>query len=113
MHGGQILLDGKRIGWITSTADGKRIFISPRKRQDHYFRNLAGWALSKNVLNFLKSNDFAEIHLRIGLRETLISQMSDWTNYGIDIHYPPFEPQKVLPEKFFKKKWITLTQLFE
>ena len=111
MHGGQILLDGRRIGWITSTADGKRIFKSPRRRIPHFFRIFSGWGLSEQWLQYLEKNNFEEIHLQISDRETLVSQLKDWRIHGIPYQKSPFEEQIILPEKYFTKHMLSLSQL--
>lgn len=113
MHGNQVRLDGRRIGWITRTMDEKRVFISPRNRPEHFFRIFKGWALSRDVLNFLEQNNFDEVHLRIGKRETLISSLSIWREHGIPYQKLPFEPQIVLPETFMTKKMLSLSEVME
>ncbi|MBA7491661.1 hypothetical protein ES702_02209 [subsurface metagenome] len=110
----QIWLDDRMLGWITTTMDGKKVFVSPRNRQHHYFRKHGGFGLSEDVLEFLRRNLFDEVHLRIGKRETLISKLSYWNIYGIKYHKKPeFEPQIILPEKHMKKKMLSLSEVME
>lgn len=106
---------------MTKTADGKKIYISPRNRigkgkkgKGHYFEKFMGYAVAESVLEFLKRNMFDQIHLRItGGRETLISDLDVWFQKGHKYHKKPYEPQIVLPEKFMQKKTLTLSQLME
>lgn len=109
----QVWLGDRRVGWITTTMDGKKVFVSPRNRQKHFFRDLSGWGLSKEVLEFLRRNLFDEVHLRIGKRETLISELALWDIYGIDYQREPYEPQKILPEKHMTKKMLSLSEVME
>ena len=114
VKGNQVWLGDRRIGWITTTMEGKKVFVSPRQRRKHYFRKFRGYGLSVEVLKFLKRNQFDEVHLRIGKRLTLISKLTYWDIYGIDYHKKPeFEPQKILPEKFMESKMLTLSEIME
>jgi hypothetical protein len=113
VKGNRVFLNSKEIGWMTTTMNGKKAYISPRNRPQHYFRIFEGWGLSRDVLEFLKQNRFNEVHLRIGLRETLISKIEDWDEHGIPYHRPPYEPQLVLPEKFMEKKVIPLSEVMD
>ena len=113
MKGNQLRLDGRRIGWITTSMDKKRIYVTARNRRNHFFRIHQGWGLAVAVLNFLKENNFAEVHIRIGKRVTLISNLEDWFSHGIKVHYEPYEEQLVLPEKHMRKHTLTLGQVLE
>jgi len=111
--GNQLRLDGRRIGWITKLANGKRVFISPRSRARHYMRIFEGWGIAKKVLNFLQQNDFDQIHIRLHKAVVLMSELDDWLEYGINGQYHPFEAQVFLPEKYFRCKQTTLAELME
>jgi hypothetical protein len=113
LRGNQLLLEGRKLGWTTTLANGEKAFISPRRRSRHYFRIFKGWGLSKEVLRFLHDNDVKWIQLRIGKAEMLMSELGDWFIYAQDYYKPPFEPQLVLPEKYMKKKQVTLAELPE
>jgi hypothetical protein len=117
MKGNQLNLDGRRIGWITRTLTGTRVFRSPRNRKQHYFRIFEGWGLSRDVYFFLKREGFEEIQLLISQQETLISQLSDWEpqpeGHGILYQHPNFEPQIILPERYMKRHLLTLGQMLE
>ena len=113
MRGNQLRLGGRRIGWITTLISGEQVFISPRNRKKHYVRIFRGWGLSKAVFDFLKKHGFTQIQLRIGKAETLISNLSAWEEHGIHSQFPPFEKQVFLPEKYMKKKVLTLAEIPE
>lgn len=113
LHGNQLRLDGRRIGWVTRLASGERVFISPRRRSVHYMRIYRGWGLSKQVLEFLQDNGFTQIQLRIHKRETLISNIEDWKEHGIEAQYHGFEKQVFLPEKWFKKRQLMLSEILK
>lgn len=109
----QVWIGDRRVGWITTTMEGKKVFVSPRKRRQHYFRKFRGYGLSVEILEFLKRNQFDEVHLRIGKRLTLISKLAYWDIYGIDYHKKEFEPQKILPEKYMERKQLSLSEVME
>jgi len=114
LKGNQVWIGDRRVGWITTTMDGKKVFVSPRNRRRHYFRKFKGYGLSVAVLKFLKRNLIDEVHLRIGKRTTLISKLPYWDIYGIPYwKKPDFESQKILPEKHMKKIELTLSQILE
>lgn len=118
IRGSQLRLGDRRIGWITKTMNGKKAYVSPRNRigkkgHGHYFENFKGFGIAVSVLEFLKRNMFDEVHLRIGKRETLISQLSDWENHGIPYRRKPFEEQIILPERFMDKKFLPLSEVME
>lgn len=110
-NGNQILVDGRKAGWITKLGDGTRIFVSPRDRAKHYFRIFEGWGISRALFTFLlKTVEVQEIHLKIGKFLILMSKMDDWEKHCIPYHKEPFEPQIVLPEKYFKRDQMTMAQ---
>lgn len=113
LKGPQIWLEDRMVGWITTTMDGKKVFVSPRQRRKHYFRKHGGFGLSEGVLEFLRRNLFDEVHLRIGKRETLISKLSYWSIYGIKYRAREYEPQVILPEKHMTKKLLSLSEVME
>jgi len=113
LKGKQVWIGNRKAGWITTTMEGKKVFVSPRKRKQHYFRKFKGFGLSVELLEFLKRNKFDEVHLRIGKRQTLISPLAYWDIYGIDYHIEPYEPQKILPEIHMKSKQLTLSEVME
>ena len=113
MRGNQLRLGGRRIGWITTLISGERVFISPRTRKKHYMKIYEGFGLSKAVFDFLKKHDFTQIQLRIGKSETLISDVSAWEEHGIHSQFEPFEKQVFLPEKYMKRKVLTLAEIPE
>ena len=113
-RGGQIWVDGRKVGWITRIMSGKRVFVSPRDRAKHYFRIFAGWGLSRDLFTYLlKTVQIEEIHLKIGKALTLESEMKDWEEHATPYHKEPFEPQIILAERFFKKRQLTLSELME
>lgn len=119
MHGNQLILDGRKIGWITRLANGKKIFVSPRNRmgkdhkgRGHYFNVFSGFGLAVSVFEFLKRNQFDEIHLKIGQAETLITSLDVWEKHGIPYQRKPlFEAQLILPEKHMTKVRKSLSEL--
>lgn len=112
LHGNQLRLDGRRVGWIT-TIDKKRVFVSPRKRRTHYMRIFKGWGLSKAVLTYLKEREVDEIHLKVYKDQTLISPLQAWLEHGIVRQFRPFETQVFLPEKYMTQKRLTPSQILE
>ena len=110
MHGGQILLDGRRIGWITKIGD-KIVFVSPRRELPHKMRIYGGYGISETVLNWLKEHDVDEVHLRIGDRRILMVSVDLWLEKSIKNKFPPFEEQMFLQEKHFKESKRTLAEL--
>lgn len=111
--GNQVRLDGRRIGWVSRLQNGKKVFISPRKRGPHYFRIYRGFGIAKDVLDFLQRNLFDEIHLRFGKRETLVSSLENWFAHAIPYHKKGFEPQLILPKKYMEKKMLSLSEIME
>ena len=55
----RVYIGNRRVGFLLEK-DGKKIFVAPRKRS-HYFRKFKGWAIAKEVLDYLVSNNFDEI----------------------------------------------------
>ena len=104
-------LDGKFIGWTAKTFEGKKAYISPRVREKHFFRKFQGWGIAQKLLGLLILNGYEEIHIRLGKRETLISDINDWRKHGIFYKHPAFEPQIILPEKYMRKHTLTLSDL--
>jgi hypothetical protein len=113
MNGNQVVLDGRRIGWITKTLEGKRVFRSPRKVDAHKMRIYDGWGISEELLQWLKENEFAEVQIQIGTMRTLIADVHLWLEKGIRAQYQNFEPQIFLQEKHFKEIRLTQGQLME
>jgi len=113
LKGKQVWIGQRKVGWITTNMDGKKVFVSPRKRKQHYFLKFHGFGLSVEVLEFLKRNQFDEVHLHIGKRQVLISKLSYWDIYGLKYYKEGFEPQKILPERFMTSKQTTLSGLME
>lgn len=112
LKGKQIWLEDRMLGWITTTMDGKKVFVSPRKKS-HYFRNFKGYGVSEQLLEFLEQNLFDQIHLRIGKRKTLISNLTGWREHGQPYRHQKFEAQIILPEKHMKKKMLSLSEVME
>jgi len=109
---------GKIVGWITKTMEKKKAYVSPRNRmgitpsgKGHYFEMFHGFGIGKFLLEFLKENKIDEVHLRIGKRETLISDLNDWEKHGIEYQRLPYEKQIILPEKYMRKIVIPLSQI--
>jgi len=111
IRGNRVYLDGKFVGWTAKTFEGKKAYISPRSRRKHFFRKYRGWGISERLLALLILNGYDEIHIRLGERTTLISQIEDWRRHGIPYHHPDFDPQIILPEKYMKKHSLTLSEL--
>lgn len=111
LRGGQIHLDGRKIGYKTKLANGELTFVSPRKRSTHYFRIFKGWGISKEVLQYLKDEGFTRIHLRTSKIETLMSTLDAWFRHGIPYQREPYEPQVILPEIYFQKKLLTISDI--
>lgn len=118
LHGNQLHLDGRRIGWITRTMNGKRVYVSPRNRmgitktgKGHFMEIFQSYGIANSVLKFLERNQIDEVHLRIGKSETLISKVSDWREKGFLYHRPPYEEQIMLKEEDMTRKILTLAEL--
>lgn len=110
MHGGQILLDGRRIGWITKIGN-KIVFVSPRRELPHRMRIYQGYGISEAVLKWLKEHDIDEVHIRIGEARILMVSIDLWLEKGIHGQFQNFEPQLFLQEKHFKESKRTLAEL--
>jgi len=104
---------GNRFAGTITNLNGEKVFLSYRNRAKHFFRNFKGWGLSREVFSYLKLNGVKQIHLRINLADTLTSNITDWEKHAIPYHKPPYEPQLILPEKFFKIQKLALPQLME
>jgi len=111
IRGNKVLLDGRVIGWTVKTMEGKKAYVTPRSRYEHFFRNYQGWGISRKLLGLLILNGYEEIHIRIGKRETLISDIRDWQKHGIFYEHPAFEPQIILPEKYMRRHLLSLSDL--
>ena len=111
IRGNKVLLDGRVIGWTIKTMEGKKAYVTPRSRYEHFFRNYQGWGISRKLLGLLILNGYEEIHIRIGKRETLISDIRDWQKHGIFYEHPAFEPQIILPEKYMRRHLLSLSDL--
>lgn len=113
-RGNLIFVDGRKAGWITKVGNNIRAFVSPRDRAKHYFRIFEGWGISRALFTYLlKTVQVQEIHLKVGKSLTLTSQMRSWEEHCIPYHKEPYEPQIVLPEKYFKKNQLTLSEMME
>ncbi|RLG99982.1 hypothetical protein DRO19_00775 [Candidatus Bathyarchaeota archaeon] len=111
IRGNKVFLDGKLIGWTVKTMEGKKAYVTPRSRTHHFFRNYQGWGIAQKLLGLLILNGYDEIHIRIGERETLISDVRDWQKHGIFYEHSAFEPQIILPEKYMRKHTLALSDL--
>ena len=69
------------------------------------------YGIAESVLEFLEKNEFDEVHLKIGERETLISKVSDWRQKGFPYKHADFENQWMLREKDMNKKFLPLSAL--
>ena len=113
LKGNQVWIGDRRVGWITTTMDGKKVFVSARKKS-HYFRMFEGYAIARSVLEFLQRNQFDEIQLRFGKREMLVSSLHVWFKQGQPYHKKTeFEPQLVLNKKYMKRKVLMLSEVME
>jgi len=113
LKGPQIWLGDRRVGKITTSMEGKKVFISYRDRQHHFFRKYSGFGIAEALLDFLEDNQFNEIHIRIGKRETLISNLTEWREHGRPYKHQNFEAQIILPEKHMTKKMLSLSEVME
>lgn len=111
--GSEVFVDERKVGWLTKTAEGTKIFVSPRIRSTHFFRNFQGWGISKEVYAYLRLVGVEEIHLKIGRAVTLISTIDNWEKHSVPYQREPYESQLILPEMYMEKQELTLSQLME
>lgn len=111
--GNQVFLGKRKVGWLTLLRGKVRVFISPRKRGEHFFRMFKGWGISEELLGLLENNEFVQIQIRIKGEPTLCADVKLWRAKGIPYHKRGFEPQIILPEKHFLSDQAPLTEFAE
>lgn len=120
IRGNRVFLGDRMLGWMTHTSDGKRIYVSPRNRQGitpnssgHRMEQvLAGcYGMNRELLDFLKLNQFVEIHLKIGTNdETKMAPLTVWEKLGIERQFKGFENQMFLHENYMISRKVTLAE---
>ncbi len=97
-------LNTVRIGFINRTYDVKS-FVSPRVRQEHYFRNKEGFGIAIEVLNELENKLIDEIVLPLSKEKiSLVATPETWRMLGEYYKHPKYEAQLILPERYFQRR---------
>lgn len=106
LNGGSVMLGSRKTGFLSrDDEDVERIwYISPRRRDKHFFKILKGWGIAVEILEFLEKHDVYGIKLVVDGRELLMSSLKMVRLKGDKVQYEGFEEQIILPEKFWLKK---------
>lgn len=106
LNGNAVMLGGRKAGFLSrDDEDAEKIwYISPRRREKHYFRILKGWGIAVEIVEFLEKHDVYGIKLVIDGKELIMSSLEMVRLHGDSVQYSGFEPQIILAEKFWLKK---------
>lgn len=106
LKGNAVMLGHRKAGFLSrDNEDHEKIwYISPRRRDRHFFKIFKGWGVAIEILEFLEKHDVYGIKLVIDGKELLMSSLTMIRLHGDNVQYGGFEPQIVLPEKFWLGK---------
>lgn len=105
----EVRLFNKIVGYIRANGETPPIYITNRKRDEHYFIKHKGYGMSTKILRDLKTNNVKTIVI---IEETdphtkrkLTTTVNTYFEKGIRHKNEDADYQIILPEKHFKKDW--------
>lgn len=103
LNGNAVMLGAKKAGFLSrDDEDHEKVwYISPRRRDKHFFKIYKGWGIAVEILEFLEKHDVYGIKLVIDGKELLMSSLKIVRLHGDNVQYEGFEPQIVLSEKYW------------
>lgn len=103
---GVLYIDGRNAGHITCHKNGKLTLVTHRKKQQHRFRNYNGYALAKDILEYLQQHKVTQVLIIEDNKNSLLSNVSDWIKTGFIYKHQNYETQYVLPIDGMKQEGI-------
>lgn len=97
-NGGQVILGGKKAGYLQSDSEGRMWYVSPRKRDLHFFRKFSSWGVAEELVEYLLLNKVYGVRLVIDGHYVLRSSLEVLKSRGRRVQYPGYEPQILLEE---------------
>lgn len=98
IHGGQIKVGDRKAGYIKCLKNGELAFITPRKRNQHYFRNYRGYGINSDLIQYLREHKVNSILIIEDSKRLLLSETEDWMFSGFEYNHRHYEPQLILSE---------------
>jgi hypothetical protein len=98
---GALRVGDRQVGYIKYI--DRLMFITHRKRALHYFRNIRGYGMNKEILQYLCEHKIDTIVIIEDKVTMLESNVNLWLRFGLEVTYNPHEPQLVLSEEHMKK----------
>lgn len=104
--GSKVTVGTRRAGFLTCLSakfNNALAYVSPRKREDHYFRKYQGYGLNAELLEYLRKHKYVYVVLIEDGKRYLLSKVSDWLANGFQYYKPGYEEQLVLKEENMKE----------
>ncbi len=97
----QIILNGVKVGFIQQDDNGTVWYVSPRKRELHFFRIYGGWGVAKEIVDYLSDSGAFGVKLSILGEHPIWASLSAIKEHGAEVQYAGFEPQIILNERYW------------
>ena len=116
LYGNAVLMGKKRIGYLSRDAEDveKIWYISPRRREKHFFKIWKGWGISVDLMKFLEENGVYGVKLvinNVGTPNVKERKMEIETSslpmlhlHGHEQKYEPYELQLIMAEKHWLRE---------
>lgn len=84
LKGNAVMLGARKAGFLSrDDADHEKIwYISPRRRDKHFFKIYKGWGVAIEILEFLEKHDVYGIKLVVDGKELLMSSIA-WYSWSL------------------------------
>lgn len=96
----------KTAGLLGDDPDRGRVYVSPRKREEHFFRKHAGYAVSKSILMYLHGQKTWTILILEDGERCLEFDHRQFVR-GITLDHPDYDEQLLVPEEKAKHVWTS------
>lgn len=105
-RGKSCFLGKLHLGWI-QTVENDRVFVTPRKRKQHFFRIFHGWGINKDLILELQTFGIPEVWIQVteesGQKRCLRTELKNYTQHAINHinESEPYDEQLILDERYF------------
>jgi hypothetical protein len=94
-NGGRFFIGKRLVGWLAVDDDKERIFVSPRKPEEHLFRMFNGYGVARNIVARLVQLNVKWIWIKLPDR-CIKALVTDFVEHGAEYKREPFETQLIL-----------------
>lgn len=96
---------GGMVGWFTEWNGQGMAYLSPRTREEHYFRKYEGYAISISILTVLSAREVQTVFIAEDDTETMYEFTMDSFRRGLTVTYEENDPQRVVPTDEARRVW--------